>query len=145
MNYIKRVLKSIHFKNLVVRSSFLSKSLSISLQYQLNQKSADVILKMTTILNFWKKWGSCNCLPKINELYLISLLLYLISLFLALLLPKEHCDSSLHGLLRDTLDFLSTASFSNDDEDAMEEDFEDGECITDTVIFVKFVFNSWFF
>jgi len=38
----------------------------------------------------------------------------------------------LHGLLRDTLDFLSTASFSNDDEDAMEEDFEEGECITDT-------------
>ena len=57
------------------------------------------------------------------------------SLFLALLLPKEHCDSSLHGLLRDTLDFLSTASFSNDDDEAMEEDFEDGECITDTVIF----------
>ena len=66
------------------------------------------------------------------------------SLFLALLLPKEHCDSSLHGLLRDTLDFLSTASFSNDDDEAMEEDFEDGECITDTVIFVKFVLNSRF-
>ena len=47
----------------------------------------------------------------------------------------------MHGLLRDTLDFLSTASFSNDDEDAMEEDFEDGECITDTVIFVNFSFN----
>ena len=50
------------------------------------------------------------------------------------MLPKDHCDSSIHGILKDTLQSLIEASFVDEDEEPMEQDYEDGEVFTDTVI-----------
>ena len=43
-------IKSVHFKNPVMRSSFLSKSLSFTIQHQLNQNKVSWWLEITTIL-----------------------------------------------------------------------------------------------
>ena len=52
-------LKSVHFMNPVMRSSFLSKALSFLLKSKQSQQKWQ---------RFWKKWGSCNWVLKINKL-----------------------------------------------------------------------------
>jgi len=50
----------------------------------------------------------------------------------ALLLPKEHCDSTAHGILRDTLEWFKDAPgiTIEEDEPMEEDDHEEGECTT---------------
>ena len=50
-------LKSVHFKETVTQSSFLSKLWYFSIPQ---------------VPQFWKKWGSPNCLLKMNRLYINS-------------------------------------------------------------------------
>ena len=52
-------LKSVHFKRRVAQSSFLSKVLSSLLKSKQSQRKWQ---------HFWKKWGSRNCLLKMNGL-----------------------------------------------------------------------------
>ena len=52
-------LKFVHFKKIVAQSSFLSKVLSFLLKTKQNQRKSQ---------HFWKKWGLCNCLLKMNGL-----------------------------------------------------------------------------
>ena len=49
-----------------------------------------------------------------------------------MLLPKEHCDSIAHGILRDTLEwFKGMTSITIEEDVPMEEDdHEEGECTT---------------
>ena len=53
-------LKSVHFKKTVAQSSFLSKVFSFLLKSKQSQWK---------VQHFWKKWGFCNCLLKMNGLY----------------------------------------------------------------------------
>ena len=53
-------LKSVHFKKTVAQSSFLSKWWSFSMQHQL--------MLYWKWPPFWKKWGSFNCVLKMNGL-----------------------------------------------------------------------------
>lgn len=47
-------------------------------------------------------------------------------------LLKDKCDKPSHAILKDSLDFLSTANFTQDKMDEDIDEVEDGECITDT-------------
>ena len=58
-----RVLKYVHFKNPVMRSSFLSKALSFSVSLFWFQRKWQW---------FWKKWDSRNWVLKMNEFYKTS-------------------------------------------------------------------------
>ena len=53
-------------------------------------------------------------------------------LCIALLLPKEHCDSIAHGNLRETLEYFKDAPgiTIEEDEPMEEDDHEEGECTT---------------
>ena len=57
------LLKSVHFKNTVARSSVHSKLLSFSIIHQLTSKQSKLML-YCKVPQFWKKWGSCNCVLK---------------------------------------------------------------------------------
>ena len=57
--FLFELLKSVHFKKTVAQSSFLSKLWYFLIQQQ-------------QVPQFWKKWGSCNCLLKMNGLYFFS-------------------------------------------------------------------------
>ena len=56
-------LKSVHFKNTVARSSVLSKLLSFSIIQQLTLFWFQLMLCWNW-LQFWKNWGSRNCVFK---------------------------------------------------------------------------------
>ena len=52
-----QLLKSVHFKKTVARSSFLSKVWYFSVQHQLTSKQSELML-FWKVPQFWKKWGS---------------------------------------------------------------------------------------
>ena len=60
-------IKSVHFKKTVVRSSFLSKLWYFSIYHQQTLFWCQLMLYWK-VPQFWKKWGSCNCLLKMNGL-----------------------------------------------------------------------------
>ena len=60
------LLKSVHFKETVAQSSFLSKLWYSSIQHQLTSKQSQLMLHWK-VPQFWKKWGSCNCVLKWTE------------------------------------------------------------------------------
>ena len=66
------VLKSVHCKKTVAQSSFLSKLLSFLLKSKQSQRKWQ---------HFWKKWGFCNCLLKINGIYMHTLKSHEVLLF----------------------------------------------------------------
>ena len=64
-------LKSVHIKKTVTRSSFLSKLWYFSIQHQLTSKQSQLMLYWK-VPQFWKKWGSCNCVLKWTDFKIVS-------------------------------------------------------------------------